>query len=243
VGGRLGGGGGGAALAPPPSPLISVVVPVLDDLAAAERLLGGSAPDARVELIVVDGGHDPALDRLARSRSDVRLIRSRPGRAIQMNAGAAIARGAWLLFLHADSTLPENWADVFERDTGDARGGWFRFALDDPSWQARVIERGVTLRVRVLRLPYGDQGLFVRRAVFEALGGYKEMPLMEDVEFVRRLVSGGGLVQLPVALVTSARRWRRDGWVRRSARNLLLLALYGVGVSPARLARLYANSY
>jgi len=230
-------------LPPSLSPLISIVVPVLDDLAAAEQLLARLAPDARVEVIVVDGGHDRGLDRLARSRSGVRLIRSRRGRAIQMNAGAATARGEWLLFLHADSALPENWVDVFERDTSDARGGWFRFALDDPSWQARTIERGVALRVRVLRLPYGDQGLFVRRTVFAALGGYKEMPLMEDVEFVRRLVSGGQLVQLPVALVTSARRWRRDGWIRRSAGNLLLLALYKAGVSPARLARLYTNSY
>ena len=228
---------------PPATPLISVILPVLNDFLEAEQLLAGLGPDARLEVIVVDGGHDRALERLVRSRSGARLIRSRPGRGIQMNAGAAIARGEWLLFLHADSTLPENWIDVFERDTSGARGGWFRFALDDPSWQARAIERGVALRVRVLKLPYGDQGLFVRRAVFADLGGYKEMPVMEDVEFVRRLVPDGRLVQLPMALVTSARRWRRDGWIRRSVRNLLLLGLYGAGVSPARLARLYANSY
>jgi rSAM/selenodomain-associated transferase 2 len=224
---------------PSPDPLISVILPVLSDFPEAERLLARLTPDPRVELIVVDGGHDRSLERLVRSRSGERLIRSQPGRAIQMNAGAALARGEWLLFLHADSTLPDNWADLFERETGDARGGWFRFALDDPSWQARAIERGVALRVRLLRLPYGDQGLFVRRAVFVALGGYKEMPLMEDVEFVRRLVSGGAVVELPAALMTSARRWRRDGWLRRSARNLLLVMLYAAGVSPHRLARLY----
>lgn len=214
-------------------------MPVLDDYPEAERTLAGFGPDPRVEVIVVDGGHDPSLERLVRLTPAARLIRSRTGRATQMNAGAEIASGEWLLFLHADSTLPGNWVDAFERHTGHAQGGWFRFALNDRSWQARAIERGVALRVRLLRLPYGDQGLFVRRDAFAALGGYKEMPLMEDVEFVRRLVSSGPVVELPVALLTSARRWRRDGWLRRSARNLLLLSLYTAGVSPRHLARLY----
>jgi rSAM/selenodomain-associated transferase 2 len=221
------------------TPLISVVIPVLDDYPEAARILARFGPDPRVEVIVVDGGHDRSLERLVRSTSAGRLIRSRPGRATQMNAGAAVASGEWLLFLHADSTLPENWVDLFERQASNVRGGWFRFALDDRAWQARAIERGVALRVRVLRLPYGDQGLFVRRAGFTALGGYKEMPIMEDVEFVRRLVSSGPVVELPAALLTSARRWHRDGWLRRSARNLLLLLLYAAGVSPRRLARLY----
>ena len=232
-------------LPPLPSPLISVILPVLNDFAEAEQLLARLPRDPRVEVIVADGGRDPALERVVRGTPGVRLIHSRPGRAIQMNAGAVDARGEWLLFLHVDSRLPGNWVDLFERATGDARGGWFQFALDDPSWQARAIERGVALRVRLLRLPYGDQGLFVRRAVFTALGGYKEMPLMEDVEFVRRLVADGGIVELPATLVTSARRWRRDGWLRRSARNLLVLTLYAAGVAPERLAVLYRapNSY
>ena len=113
----------------------------------------------------------------------------------------------------------------------------FQFALDDRAWQARLIERGVALRVRLFRLPYGDQGLFVRRRTFAALGGYREIALMEDVEFVRRLVTAGRVVELPHALVTSARRWRRDGWFRRSARNLTLLSLYFCGVPPRVLAR------
>jgi rSAM/selenodomain-associated transferase 2 len=222
--------------------LVSVVVPVLADLVAAKRLLARFPPDPRVEVIVVDGGEEHALERLVSSSPGSRLIRSPPGRAIQMNAGAAVARGEWLLFLHADSTLPEHWIELFAHVTGDARGGWFRFALDDPAWQARVIERGVALRVRLLRLPYGDQGLFVRRAQFVALAGYKELPLMEDVEFVRRLVAAGRVVELPAPLRTSARRWRQEGWFRRSARNLLVLALYAAGVAPERLARIYASS-
>jgi GT2 family glycosyltransferase len=125
---------------------------------------------------------------------------------------------------------------------GGLVGGWFRFALDTPRWQARIIERLVAFRVRAWKLPYGDQGLFVRRDVFTRLGGYREWPLMEDVEFVRRLRRAGPVAELPVVLTTSARRWERDGWFRRSARNLVLVSLYFAGVSPARLARWYGRS-
>jgi rSAM/selenodomain-associated transferase 2 len=219
--------------------LVSVIVPVLNDSAAAARLLASLPADSRVEAIVVDGGEDPQLERLAESEPRVRLIRSQPGRAVQMNAGSALARGAWLLFLHADSTLPDHWVELFARLSPATRGGWFQFALDDPAWQARVIERGVAWRVRWLRLPYGDQGLFVRRDVFVGLRGYRDMPLMEDVEFAGRLIASGPMVELPVRLETSARRWRQHGWFRRSATNVFLLTLYFAGVSPTRLARLY----
>lgn len=225
-------------------PLVSVIVPVRDDSAAAGQLLAQIGADPRLEIIVVEA-EDAAGPSLSWARSDVRMLRSRAGRGIQMNAGAAIARGDWLLFLHADSTPPPRWIDVFEEAVGgvveNVCGGWFRFALDDPSWQARLIERGVRLRVQVLTLPYGDQGLFVRRDVFERMGGYRDIPLMEDVEFVRRLVGMGPVVELPMALATSARRWQRDGWFRRSARNIVLIACYYAGVPPERLARWYAR--
>jgi rSAM/selenodomain-associated transferase 2 len=230
--------------------LVSIIVPVLADTPAAARLLAQIRPDPRLEVIVADGGDDRGLDELTRPRDDVRVVRSRPGRAVQMNAGARVARGAWLLFLHADSTLPPGWLDTFERAVSPAggslvaagmpvRGGWFQFALDHPSWRARAIERGVRWRIRMLRLPYGDQGLFTTRAVFDALGGYREMPLMEDVDFVRRLTKQGPVIELPLKLRTSARRWERDGWFRRSLRNAALVTLYFLGVSPRRLARWY----
>lgn len=159
-----------------------------------------------------------------------------------MNAGAAIATGEWLLFLHADSTLPAGWFAAIADLPGDVAGGWFQFALADPAWQARVIERLTAWRVTQLRLPYGDQGVFVRRRVFQQLGGFQDFPLMEDVEFVRRLVRAGRAVELPLPLLTSARRWRRDGWFRRSTRNVLLVALYSLGVKPERLARWYRSA-
>ena len=217
--------------------LVTVVVPVLDDTAAIRRLLPQLLSSQDIEVIVVDGRQEASL---ADDTLRVRVIRSAPGRAVQMNAGAAVASGTWLLFLHADSLLPDGWMDHLRSLDGVA-GGWFRFALDDPAWQARVIERLTNLRVRMARLPYGDQGIFVRRNVFCDLGGFRPLPLMEDVEFVRRLVRAGRVVELPLAVRTSSRRWRADGWWRRSLRNMLLVTLYFAGVSPHRLARGYES--
>ena len=200
---------------------MSAIVPVFEDEASLERLRASLPCDPRLEVIVA---RPPPL-----------------GRGAQMNAGARRASGAWLLFLHADSRLPPGWLDAIAGATReqDVCGGWFRFALDAPAWQARAIERLVRARVRLCHLPYGDQGLFVRREIFTSLGGYREWPLMEDVDFVRRLVRAGRVVELPVALATSPRRWLRDGWFRRSARNLAILTLYFLGVSPQTLAHLY----
>jgi rSAM/selenodomain-associated transferase 2 len=220
-------------------PWLSVVIPVLHDAAAARRLLGQIEPDPEIEVLIVDGGADAGLDRAARARPGTRVLRTSAGRARQMNAGAREAAGEWLLFLHADSALPPGWRGALAALPSRAIGGWFEFALDDPAWQARAIERLVGWRVRVLRLPYGDQGLFVRRTVFNDIGGFADLPLLEDVEFVRRLVAAGPVTEVPLPLRTSARRWRRDGWFRRSARNSLIVLLYFAGFSPARLARWY----
>jgi rSAM/selenodomain-associated transferase 2 len=222
-------------------PFVSVVIPVLNDAAAAGQLLPQVPPDPAVELILVDGDNDPGLAGILNERPDVRLVRTAPGRGRQMNAGAAGAAGEWLLFLHADSRLPDRWREAIAGLAPAAIGGWFRFALDDPAWQARVIERLVAWRVRRLRLPYGDQGIVVRRDVFETLGGFADLPLMEDVDFVRRVRAAGEMRELPLPLVTSARRWRRDGWFRRSARNVALVTLYFAGVRPETLVRWYRN--
>jgi len=222
------------------APLVSVIVPLLADRDAARQLIAQIPVDLRVEIIVAEAGGMPGREWLSQGRPDVTIIHTPPGRGGQMNAAAGLAHGEWLLFLHADSSLPSGWLDLFQSDyVRDVAGGWFQFALDDPAWQARLLERAVAWRVRVLRLPYGDQGLFVRRQTFTELGGYRDIPLMEDVEFVRRLVGTGRVVELPRAITTSARRWRRDGWFRRSARNVTLLGLYFCGVSPRVLARWY----
>lgn len=195
--------------------------------------------DPTVELVIADGGPDPAVKALATHHPAVRVVRAPRGRGAQLDAGAAAATGAWLWFVHADSRLPSGWRGVFATAPAVAGGGWFRFALDSPAWQARLLEQLVAWRVRVFRLAYGDQGLFVRREVFARLGGFGNLPLMEDVAFMRRLVRDSPVFEAPLPLVTSARRWERDGWLRRSTHNLALLTLYGLGVSPALLARWY----
>jgi len=223
-------------------PTVSVVIPVLFDADAVSALLTSLSAGLDVEIILVDGDADSRLDALVGGRPGVMLHRTERGRGRQMNAGATSATGEWVLFLHADSTLPPGWLAAIAELPGNVAGGWFQFALDDPAWQARVIERLTAWRVTLLRLPYGDQGVFVRRGVFERLGGFKDFPLMEDVEFVRRLVRAGRMVELPLPLLTSARRWRRDGWFRRSTMNVLLVALYYIGVRPERLARWYRSA-
>jgi rSAM/selenodomain-associated transferase 2 len=229
-------------------PLLSIVIPVRNDAESLARLFAQLHGSAEVEIVVSAADEtDPGLRALARQRSDVTWVHGSAGRATQLNAGAAKATGDWLWFVHADSVLPENWFDAFrqldhragQQSTTDVVGGSFRFALDSAAWQARLIERCVAGRVRWLDLPYGDQGIFVRRRVFTSMDGFRPIPLLEDVELIGRLKRLGRLRHLNLRLTTSARRWQRDGWWRRSAGNLAILALYWLGVSPERLARRY----
>lgn len=222
---------------------VSIVIPVLNDTEALGHLFATIPADSGVELVVVNGG--AADDRLTAicSGPGVRLLTSGPGRGRQMNAGAAAAAGRWLVFLHADTRLPPQWLDELRRASVDpvVVGGSFRFRLDSGAWQARLIERAVQRRVRWLDLAYGDQALFVRRDAFEAMGGYREWPLMEDVDFVRRLRRAGKLHHSAQPALTSARRWESDGWWRRSVKNVMLQALFFAGVSPERLAGWYSH--
>ena len=225
-------------------PLVSIVIPVRNDAGALASLLAQLPPSMDAEVIVSTAGHADVLAAIRSSRSDVIWVGGPAGRALQLNAGAARASGDWLWFVHADSILPTNWLDAFKRlhETaldGSIVGGSFRFALTSDSWQARVIERSVAGRVRWLNLPYGDQGIFVRRSVFHSMNGFAALPLMEDVEFVGRLKRLGRLRHLSLRLTTSARRWEKDGWWRRSAGNVMILSLYSLGVSPGWLARRY----
>ena len=230
------------------APLVSVIVPVLRDTPELEQLLEmleGQRPtgDARADEVIVVNG-DPTDRTIERPRSrfpHMQWATSLPGRGRQMNTGAALAGGRWLLFLHADSCPDGGWLEEIRRADADADvvGGAFMFTLRSSARIARLIEWGVAWRVRWLGLPYGDQGLVVRRAAFDALHGFKALPIMEDVDFVRRLRRYGRMQPLRTHIRVSARRWERDGWARRTVLNLLLLGLYYARVSPARLARIY----
>jgi len=216
--------------------MLSVVIPALDAAGTLGACL--KALSEVPELVVVDGGSRDATREIART-AGARVVDAPRGRGVQLAAGAEAARGDWLLFLHADTRLSAGWRGAAEehmrrRDVA----GCFRFRLDDPAWQARAIERGVALRVKLLALPYGDQGLLISRRLYDAAGGFRPVPLMEDVGLVRR-IGRRRLVVLPADAVTSAERWRREGWVRRSARNLACLALHRMGMSEEKVARLY----
>jgi rSAM/selenodomain-associated transferase 2 len=224
--------------------MLSLVIPTLDAADELGHTLVALAPElADGEIVVADGGSRDATISVAKT-AGARVIAAPRGRGPQFGAGAAAARGEWLLFLHADTRPAPGWRAVAARFMADPanaqRAAAFRFALDDADPRARRIERGVAWRGRTLGLPYGDQGLLIARDFYASLGGYPAIPLMEDVALVRR-IGRRRLVILDHAALTSAARYRRDGWLLRPARNLALVSLYFLGVPPRLLARLYGR--
>jgi len=159
-----------------------------------------------------------------------------------MNAGAALASGDLLLFLHVDSVLPDNALRLLRSAMRDARiaGGAFELGIASDRALFRITERYVAVRTRLTRIPFGDQAIFLRRAYFDGIGGYSDIPLMEDVDLMIRVRKrGGAITVLPEKVMTSARRWEREGILYCTLRNWMLQILYSIGVSPIRLARWY----
>jgi rSAM/selenodomain-associated transferase 2 len=218
---------------------LSVVVPALNAAATLAATLNALAHGAPAEVIVVDGGSTDATAAIATNHG-ARVIAAPRGRGGQIAAGVAVARGPWLLLLHADTRLSPAWPLAVAAHIARAPGaaGYFRLVLDSCDPRARRLERLVAWRCRRLALPYGDQALLLHRDLLAAVGGMPALPLMEDVALVRRL-GAARLRPLPAEAVTSAAKWQRDGWAWRSARNLLFLGLYLGGVPPRALARLY----
>ena|SRR6185312_6430844 len=227
------------------APPLSVIIPTLDAAAAlAETLTAlaeGSEQGLIREILVADGGSRDATVALA-ERHGAQVVAAPRGRGAQLAAGGAAASGAWLLFLHADTRLAPGWAAAvaaFIAAGGNAeRAGYLRFRLDDASAAARRVEVVVAWRCRVLGLPYGDQGLLVAAPLYRAIGGFRPLPLMEDVDLIRRL-GRRRLAALEVDAITSAARYRKGGYVRRPLRNLGCLTLYFLGLPPRVLLRLY----
>lgn len=223
--------------------MLSIVIPTLNAASALPGTLAalGAARAAGFphEIVVSDGGSlDQTID-LAR-RAEARVVVGASGRGAQLARGAAAAQGDWLLFLHADTKPAPGWlapVGAFMRSDG-SRAAYFRFALDDPHPAARRLEALVRWRCAALALPYGDQALLIARKTYDAVGGFRTLPLMEDVDLVRR-IGRRQLVALDHAAVTSAQRYRRDGWWARPVRNLACLSLYFLGVPPRHLLRLY----
>ena len=219
---------------------VSVIVPALNEephIAATLRAVGQGPFH---EVIVVDGGSTDATVQRARE-AGVTVIASKPGRARQMNAGAARAEGGALLFLHADTLLPSAWAEVVRRTlrAPGVAAGAFRFRIAGDFAGKSLVEWVTGFRSRWLRRPYGDQGLFLTRALFEELGGFADLPIMEDYEFLARLRRRGRIVTAGEAALTSARRWETLGVLRTTLRNQWMLVGYHLGVSPLTLATRY----
>lgn len=220
---------------------VGVVIPTLNEARTLPALLGDLRALAEpTEVVVVDGGSRDGTREVA-ARLGARVVDAPPGRGGQLNAGAARAAGEWLCFLHADVRMPAAARDALRaaiRNPVMAAAVW-RLAIDATGTWPRLMEFGARLRDRLGGLPYGDQGLLVRRSLFDAAGGFPDVPVMEDVAMLRRLRRHARIHRLAAPLVVSARRWERQGPFRTWVRNSLLIAAYLAGVAPRRLARWY----
>jgi rSAM/selenodomain-associated transferase 2 len=212
---------------------LSIIIPTLNAAAFLPGTLAALGDGHQV--IVVDGGSTDGTREQA-AAAGARVLTAPRGRGNQIAAGIAAAASPWLLLLHADTRLSPGWHKAAHDDP--AHAGYFRFVLDSGDPRARRLERLVAWRCRVLGLPYGDQGLLIHRDLLRAAGGMKPLPLMEDVDLVRRL-GRARLVPLPADAVTSAHKWETQGYLRRSARNLLCLSLWFAGVPPKTIKRIY----
>ncbi len=224
------------------APRLSIVIPALNEATNLARLLPdliASEPEA--EVLVVDGGSDDDSQAVVARVPSVRWLSGPRGRARQMNTGAHAAQGEILLFLHADTSLPARAGAAILGALGDPAvvGGRFDVQLDSRRLLLVLTAWLMNRRSRLTGISTGDQGIFVRRAVFDALGGYPDIPLMEDVELTRRLKRCGRLAALRLCVTTSARKWEDEGVVRTIVLMWTLRLLYALGVSPARLHRWY----
>ena len=232
---------------PEQGPAVSVIVPVLHEAGRLDALIdhvrktAGAEP---VEIILVDGSPDGESIGTV-TRGGVTLLTAPAGRARQMNAGADAATGDFLLFLHADTRLPAGAFRRIAETLSDGRHGAGAFDLryDSERPSMRIIARAACLRSRLTRIPYGDQAHFFRRDYFEAIGGYADIPFLEDVEIMRRIKRRRERICiLPEPVVTSARRQQQEGVLACTVRNGVVVALYYAGMSPERLARFYRKA-
>jgi rSAM/selenodomain-associated transferase 2 len=228
---------------------ISIVIPVFNEAAALPRTLGalaaldtGLSPGGR-EIVVVDGGSSDGTVEAARRFTDC-VILAQKGRGTQLKAGAEASSGGILFFIHADCIPPSGVFDAV-RDTLSTDGvcaGAFDIEIDSPGRRYRIIERMANLRSRLTRVPYGDQGLFMLRATYEGIGGYSEIPIMEDIEIAGRLKKMGRIVFLSPPMKVSPRRWEREGMFYTTLRDWGIAVLFSVfGVAPEKLAGRYRD--
>ena len=218
---------------------LTVIIPTLDAEATLPACLAALFEGVEAglirELLISDGGSGDATAQIAEGVG-AELVTGAPSRGGQLRRGAAMARGEWLLILHADTRLSEGWSAAVAAAMAAGRPGYFKLRFDAPGLAPRLVAGWANLRARLFALPYGDQGLLISRRAYEAAGGYPDIPLMEDVALVRKLPR---LTRIEAEALTGAEKYLRDGWLRRGAGNLWRLTRYLLGADPNRLARKY----
>lgn len=224
--------------------IISIIIPVLNEAGVIEKTLGQLIQYPALEIIVVDGGSTDNTVAIAQRTAKVKVITViGKGRAGQMNAGAKLAQSNILLFLHADTQLPDNFVELIKDTLQQTRviAGAFELAIDGAGQPLRLVELLVKVRSRLFSLPYGDQAIFVTQQAFIKLGGFADLPIMEDFEFVQRAKKTGRIAIAPGAVITSGRRWQKLGVWQTTLINQLIIAGYYCGISPAKLGQFYRH--
>ncbi len=221
------------------SQVISIVIPVLNEALCLDRLLRSFDEHKDLDVIVVDGGSSDVTPAVMRKYPFVRYVHAPAGRGIQLNHGATIAKGDIFWFLHADSELSQGWKQEIRETISLSRviAGCFRLEFDDRHWLLRLF--CFFSRWNHPLMTYGDQGYFMRREVFESVGGFKNYPILEDLEMQCRLRRQGRWFKSPLPLITSARRFRTMGILRQQLKNIGIVSLYLAGASPFWLSRFY----
>ena len=216
---------------------ISVIIPVLNE---AENIAATVASTKNVEVIVVDGGSQDSTVQIAKELGVKVLVFNTANRAQQMNAGAQTATGDILLFLHADTRLPIQFDTmVYRAMASNIVAGAFALRIDSALWRLRLVEMGVNMRSRIFALPYGDQAIFLNAQLFHELGGFANLPIMEDFELISRLRRRGRIAIISTPVITSKRRWQKLGIMQTIFINQVAIIAYLLNISPQKIADWY----
>lgn len=224
----------------PTSTKISIIIPVLNEAENIESVISGIQNAENIEIIIVDGGSQDNTVEIAQGLG-VKVIVTNRGRGLQMNAGAKIATGEILLFLHGDTQLPTGFEIDIRNIWIDSNiiAGAFQLKIIGSQWSLRLIEKTVFWRSKYFQLPYGDQALFIKASTFWEIGGFPEQPIMEDFELIRRLNRLGKIEILSSSVITSGRRWQKLGVFKTTMINQLIVMGYYLGISPLKLSQWY----